>query len=98
MTSNLLLSLTLLSAKYQLSALSNFIGYTLLYLGVSYRISHGAVVMGLYMFMAGIGNVAGYQAGLVTNVKNFPAAHRGKVRELLHIATERECSTSNPHF
>jgi MFS family permease len=65
------------------SGISIFSGYFLMYSALKGTVSGNAFLVGIYFWIQAMGSVASFQAGLVTNVKNFPSKHRGKVTGMI---------------
>lgn len=69
-----------------MAALLLYLGYALMYLATVDMVSSHYVAMGFYFLFAGLGSSAGYQAGLITNIRNFTPKLRGIVTGLLAAA------------
>jgi MFS family permease len=61
-----------------------WLGYFLMYQATSLNIAGSAVLMGIYFFFAGSGSIFGFNGAVVTNIKNFPMQHKGKISGALY--------------
>jgi MFS family permease len=61
-----------------------WLGYFLMYQATSLNIAGSAVLMGIYFFFAGAGSIFGFNGAVVTNIKNFPMQHKGKISGALY--------------